>query len=315
MSAYVTADPRLRNMDQGAAGGAAGDAPRAAGREAEWLPASRREVPMLLWRDSVGSTNTELVRLAADPELPAFSALITTDQTAGRGRLDRAWVAPAGTALAVSVLVRAPSGSDGRSVTTGAPAQPTAREGLGWLPLAAGAAMYDAVSGVLPRSVRVGLKWPNDIQLDGRKVCGILSELVPPAQGSQGTAVVIGAGLNLTMTAEQLPVPTATSLALAGADPTDATGLIDRVLAAYLRLLTAWVTELWRTGGDADRSGLRATVLERCSTIGREVRVELPGGARLLGRAVGIDPLGRLEVSDDADQVSAVAAGDIIHLR
>ncbi len=117
------------------------------------------------------------------------------------------------------------------------------------------------------------------------------------------------------MSADQLPVPTATSLALAGARDDDDSGLIDRVLAAYLRALTAYVTGLWQSHGDADRSGLRAAVVQRCSTIGREVRVELPGGAQLLGRAVGIDRLGRLEVRDDADQVTAVAAGDIIHLR
>src|SRR3954470_12722107 len=109
-------------MDEGTAGDADGGP--------GGLSASRREVPQLLWRGSAGSTNTELVRLAAEQEIPAFTAVVTTDQTAGRGRLDRAWVAPAGTALAVSVLVR----SDGA-------------EGLGWLPLAAGAAMFDAVAG------------------------------------------------------------------------------------------------------------------------------------------------------------------------
>jgi len=308
--AYVTVEPRLAIMDEGAAGpaGAAGsadaaDAAGTLGRQPERLPASRREVPELLWRDSVGSTNTELVRLAADSELPSFTTLVTTDQTAGRGRLDRAWIAPAGTALAVSVLVRVQGD------------RPIDGASLGWLPLAAGAAMFDAVATVLPRRVRVGIKWPNDVQLDGSKVCGILSELVPPSAASPGIAVVIGAGLNLTMTAQQLPVPTATSLVLAGADARDPAGLIDRVLSAYLRSLTASVTQLWRDGGDAERSGLHAAVVQRCSTLGREVRVELPGGARLLGRAVGIDALGRLEVRDDADLVRAVAAGDIIHLR
>ena len=275
------------------------------GHGVERLAASRREVPRLLWRDSAGSTNTELVRLAADAGLPAFTTLVTTDQTAGRGRLDRSWIAPAGTALAVSVLVRAPSVAAGS---------------LGWLPLAAGAAMFDAVTGVLPAGVRVGIKWPNDVQLDGRKVCGILSELVPTDPAAPGVAVVIGAGLNLTMSAEQLPVPTATSLALAGAgagdvDVDDLTELIDRVLAAYLHSLTAFVTSLWQSGGDAVRSGLHAAVVERCSTLGREVRVELPGGAQLLGRAVGIDDVGRLQVQDGADQLRAVAAGDIVHLR
>jgi BirA family biotin operon repressor/biotin-[acetyl-CoA-carboxylase] ligase len=258
------------------------------------LDASRREVPQLLWRESAGSTNTELVRLAADPGLPAFTTLVTTDQTAGRGRLERAWVAPAGTALAISVLVRAEA------------------SGLGWLPLAAGVAMSQAVSSVLPRARAVGIKWPNDVQVDGLKVCGILAEVVAGAPAAPSLAVVIGAGLNVTMSAEQLPVPTATSLALAGARHDR---LFDRVLAAYLRSLTELVTALGRSAGDADRSGLRDAVIEHCSTIGRDVRVELPGGARLLGRATGIDAQGRLEVQDDAGQVRAVAAGDIIHLR
>jgi BirA family biotin operon repressor/biotin-[acetyl-CoA-carboxylase] ligase len=284
-------------MDEGVA--------RAAEHGSARLPVSSRAVPRLLLRDSAGSTNTELVRLAADPELPAFTTLVTTDQTAGRGRLDRTWIAPAGTALAVSVLVRAPA--------TNGPS--TDARGLGWLPLAAGAAMFDAVSGVLPPGVRVGIKWPNDVQLDGRKVCGILSELVPAAAASPGIAVVIGAGLNLTMSVEQLPVPTATSLALSGADVTHRDAVIDRVLAAYLRSLTTLVTALWQCDRDAVLSGLRAAVVERCSTIGREVRVELPGGAQLHGRAVGIDELGRLQVRDDAEQLTSVAAGDIVHLR
>jgi BirA family biotin operon repressor/biotin-[acetyl-CoA-carboxylase] ligase len=269
------------------------------------LVASRLEVPQVLQRASAGSTNTELVSLAADPALPSFTTLITTDQTAGRGRLNRTWSAPAGTALAVSVLLRAETAS-GRPIGAGA---------LGWLPLAAGAAIFDAVTAVLPVGAKVGIKWPNDVQVRGRKVCGILSELVPAGAASPSTAVVVGAGLNLTMSEQQLPVPTATSLLLEGADAADRVQLIDQALAAYLHSLVASVTALWRNGGDADRSGLRAVVLERCSTIGREVRVELPGGAALHGRAVGIDSVGRLEVLDGARQITAVAAGDIIHLR
>ncbi|MEP6843707.1 MAG: biotin--[acetyl-CoA-carboxylase] ligase [Pseudolysinimonas sp.] len=277
-------------MDEGSADGAPS------------LEASQREVPQLLWRDSAGSTNTELVRLAAHSDLPAFTTLVTTDQTAGRGRLDRAWVAPAGTALAVSVLVRSatPSGL------------PVEAEWLGWLPLAAGAAMADAVAAVLPSGPRVGVKWPNDVQIEGRKVCGILSELVPSGVGVVGVGVVIGAGVNVTMSTEQLPVPTAISLVLAGADEHE---LFDRVLAAYLNSLTSLVTALWKHAGDADVSGLRAAVVARCTTIGREVRVELPGGAQLLGQATGIDHLGRLEVRDDGGRVRPVAAGDIVHLR
>ena len=272
------------------------------GDDATGFEASRREVPRLLWRDSAASTNTELVALAGGERLPAFTTLITADQTAGRGRLDRAWIAPAGSALAISVLVRAET-PVGRSMGP---------SGLGWLPLAAGVAMCDAVTSVLPAGSRVGIKWPNDVQVDGRKVCGILSELVPPTTESSGVAVVVGAGLNVTMSEQQLPVPSATSLAIAGADLAE---VFDRVLAAYLHSLTALVTGLWQSDGEADRSGLRAAVIERCTTIGREVRAELPGGSALLGRAIGIDAVGRLEVRDADGQVRAVAAGDIIHLR
>lgn len=263
---------------------------------------SRRSVPRFLWRDAVDSTNSELIVMAADDALPSMTALVTADQTAGRGRLDRAWVAPAGTALAISVLVRADALTSG-AVGAGA---------LGWLPLAAGVAMSEAVSKVLPPDSSVGVKWPNDVQIGGLKVCGILSELVPARPSASGAAVVIGAGLNVTMTEAQLPVPTATSLVLAGADPIE---LDDRVLALYLTALTESVAVLLKHDGDAERSGLRAAALARCTTIGRQVSVQLPGEAELRGIATGIDPLGRLEVRDGSGRVQVVAAGDIIHLR
>ena len=247
----------------------------------------------LIVLDSAGSTNAELVALAVDTDLADFTTLITDNQTDGRGRLGRAWMAPTGTSLAISVLVRT-------DVSAGGVA-------LGWLPLAAGVAMTDAVAALLPRRP-VGFKWPNDVQVEGRKVCGILSEIVPG-----GASVVIGAGLNVTMTSVQLPVPTATSLMVEGA--ADDGNLVDDALAGYLSGLRDTVAALWAAGGDAERSGLRAAVIERCTTIGREVRVELPGGAELLGRATGIDAVGRLEVRDSTGQVRAVAAGDIIHLR
>ena len=164
--------------------------------------------------------------------------------------------------------------------------------------------MTDAVCGVVGGSP-VGFKWPNDVQVDGKKVCGILAEVVPGG-------VVIGAGINVTMTADQLPVPSATSLVLAGAEPSE---LFDRLLARYLRSLAGIVLSLWATGGDAEASGLRAAAGERCATLGREVRAELPGGAELTGTAIGIDLLGRLEIRTRSGRVEPVAAGDIIHLR
>lgn len=260
------------------------------------LPLSRAVSPDLEWRDSCGSTNTDLVARAAT--LPDLSVLATTDQTAGRGRLGRVWSAPAGSALAVSVFVRhrAPSPSS----------EPEPRR-LGWLPLVAGVAMVRAVRGLgVPGA---GLKWPNDVLVDGDggpfKLSGILTELTPHG-------VVVGAGLNLSMTRDDLPVPTATSLVLVGV-PMDA-ALADRALAAYLRELFALVAE-WRAVPEP--GDLRAVVEPELQTLGRAVRVDRPGLPVLLGSALGLDDDGRLRVrsSDPLEGVVAVAAGDVTHLR
>ena len=260
------------------------------------LPLTRAIVPSLELLDSVGSTNTELVARASagarDGAAPLehFTVLATTNQTAGRGRLGRTWVAPPGTTVAVSVLL-APSGAT--------------LDRLGWVPLLAGLAMCRAVRGLLPTDGRaVGLKWPNDVQVGGAKVSGILAEVVP---GS--SAIVVGAGLNLTMTTEQLPVPTATSLTLEGAAPDE---LLDRALAGYLGELRDLVDAYVAAGFDAE-DGLRAAVLADCTTIGADVRIERPEG-ELRGRAIDIDGSGRLVV-DTGDATVAVSAGDVTHVR
>ncbi len=167
----------------------------------------------------------------------------------------------------------------------------------------AGLAMTRAVRSVVPEGA--ALKWPNDVLIGDRKVCGILSELLPDTSG-----VVIGAGLNLTFEADELPVDTATSLSIAGASDTDP----DRLLSSYLQELDALYTSFLAFAGDAVASGLQRDVAEGCETVGRSVRVELPSGDVLLGTATGIDVDGRLLVETN-DGISAVAAGDVTHLR
>ncbi|MEX1078626.1 MAG: biotin--[acetyl-CoA-carboxylase] ligase [Homoserinimonas sp.] len=256
------------------------------------LPLSTARAARLEFLEECGSTNTELMIRAADA-WPDFSVVATASQTAGRGRLDRVWVAPPGQALAVSVLLR-PSFS---------------LEGYGWLPLIAGLAMARAVGRQLPADVRVSIKWPNDVQVNGLKVSGLLAELLPTADG-----VVVGAGLNLTIPADGLPTPNSTSLMLQGAPVDDA--LLDRVLAAYLDELRQLYTGFAEHDGNAEASGIRHLVQQQCSTVGEQVRVELPGGQTRFGRASGIDELGRLSYTDGADgSVQAVAAGDVTHLR
>lgn len=262
----------------------------------EW-ERSRSVARRLLWRESSASTNAELVALAADPEVPDLTVLATDDQSAGRGRLDRSWLAPPGSALAISVLLRPrlPGG------------EPMPLERFGWIPLAAGLAMGAALEAVAP-GLGARLKWPNDVLVGGRKICGVLAELVP-ATG----AVVVGAGVNTAMRRDQLPVPTATSLAVEGVRVPP--GLADDLLAGYVARLRALVAEYAAHGGDAEASGLRELAVAACSTTGREVRIELPGGAEpLRGIATGIDESGRLEVRARG-AVVAVAAGDVTHVR
>lgn len=232
---------------------------------------------------STGSTNADLAA-AARAGAASGSVLVADHQSSGRGRFARVWQAPPGTSLAISALLRPPAS---------VPSQRWL-----WLPLITGVAVADGLRAAC--AVDVALKWPNDVQIDGRKVCGILSERV---DAGGAPAVVIGMGVNTTLTAEQLPVPTATSLALAGAD-VDPTAVVAGILAA----LSAWYLR-WLAGDD-----LRAEYAARCTSVGRDVRVQLSPRESVEGHAVGVDAAGRLLV-EAGGEVRAFSAGDVFHLR
>jgi BirA family transcriptional regulator, biotin operon repressor / biotin---[acetyl-CoA-carboxylase] ligase len=214
--------------------------------------------------------------------------VVAEHQTAGRGRLDRTWETPRRSALTFSLLLR--------------PAAPM--QSWPWLPLLAGYAVDKAVKAL---GFEVSVKWPNDVLLDGRKLAGILVERV---ETPAGPAAVVGVGLNVGMTADELPVPEATSLAVARPEGVpDRTDLLVDVLAA---LWESYAT--WQEGGDLAGLRLAGSYVAACSTIGRQVRVELPSGQLLTGAATGIDPSGRLLVENDAGR-TAVSAGDVVHVR
>lgn len=247
----------------------------------------------------VGSTNDAVRSLAAEQFVPEFSVIVSGNQTAGRGRLGRVWVAPPGGTIAISVLLR-PTLRGG---------EPLGTSHFGWFPLIAGEAIRRAVHNTVPES-RVGLKWPNDVQIDGAKVSGILTELLPDA-----ASLVVGVGVNLALTKAELPVPTATSLALAGAT-LSGDELADAVLTGFMTELRALCGDFVALGGDAAASGILDAVSDMCTTLGQEVRVHLPSGSDLVGVATAIDSSGRLVVRSSADgHISAVAAGDVTHLR
>ncbi|MFD8148832.1 biotin--[acetyl-CoA-carboxylase] ligase [Streptomyces sp. NPDC059708] len=239
---------------------------------------------------STGSTNSDLAARAA--ELPEGAVLVAEEQTAGRGRLDRSWVAPARSGLFFSVLLKPGAG--------------VPEERWAWLTLLAGVATAAGLSRAA--GVDTLLKWPNDllVTVDGeeRKTGGILAERV-------GDGVVIGIGLNVTLTEDELPVPAAGSLALAKATVTDR----EPLLKAVLRSLEDWYGRWRDAGGDPADSGLQEAYAAGCATLGRHVRADLPGGRELTGTAEALDADGRLVIRTADDAREAVGAGDVVHLR
>ena len=218
------------------------------------------------------STNAVVAERARSGE-PAGLVVVAEAQTAGRGRLDRRWVSPPRAGLTFSVLLR--------------PDLPAAQ--WPWLPLWTGLAVATTLRD--RAAVAAELKWPNDVLIADRKVCGVLAEV--PAPG----AVVLGIGLNVTTSADELPHAHATSLQLAGARTTDRDTLLRSVLRALSTVL-------------ADPLAARAAYRERCSTLGRQVRVELPGERVASGTAEAVDDDGRLVVDG-----TPYGAGDVVHLR
>ncbi|MFI6035165.1 biotin--[acetyl-CoA-carboxylase] ligase [Streptomyces sp. NPDC051315] len=250
-----------------------------------------------LWRDvqvvqRTGSTNSDLVALAAAGKADEGAVLVAEEQTAARGRLDRRWTAPARSGLFFSVLLR--------------PAEVPV-ERWGWLPLLAGVAVATGLSRAA--GVDTALKWPNDLLVtvggEERKAGGILAERA----GADG--VVLGLGVNVSLRADELPVPQAGSLALAGAVSTDR----DPLLRAVLRSLEEWYGRWRAAGGDPAASGLQETYAAGCATLGRVVRAELPGERSVVGEAVAVDGDGRLVIATEDGVQEPVGAGDIVHLR
>jgi BirA family biotin operon repressor/biotin-[acetyl-CoA-carboxylase] ligase len=259
-----------------------------------------------------GSTNADLVAAASrTPDAWPTPALLAADhQTAGKGRAGRTWETPARAALTSSLLVE--------------PAVPAQR--LLWLPLLAGLAVVRALAST--SGVRAVLKWPNDVLLpaaDGvdvagwgpyRKAVGILVE------GLADGRAVVGVGVNVTQAADELPVPSATSLALSGAATTDRGTLLIAQVGELVRILAAWrdaagdarAARLPGDDGTGDAT-LADAVADVCVTVGSRVAVDLVDGTRLDGDAYGLGTDGELLVRADDGTEHVVVAGDVRHVR
>lgn len=232
---------------------------------------------------STGSTNADV---AAQARLghPEGFVLIADEQTAGRGRRDRTWASPASSSVSMSILLR-PAGD---------------QRDLSWLSLLAGMAVTRGLRSLADEPSRVSLKWPNDVLIDGDKVCGILSELVDTPSGY---AVVVGIGINLSLDRADLPVAHATSLALAGL-PHGRDDVVSRVLIAFDRLYADWL-------GSGPPLDDYATL---CASIGAPLRVMLSERDDVEGTGAGITPDGRLIVATPSG-TQAFAVGDVVHAR
>lgn len=233
------------------------------------------------------STN-EVAGERARSGAPEGLVVVADHQVAGRGRLDRTWQTPPGTATTFSLVLR--------------PTVPAAS--WPWLPLLVG---HNVAKSLTALGYDARVKWPNDVLLDGdRKVAGILVERVDTPDGP---AAVVGVGINVAMTADELPVPTATSLAVAAPGAPDRTQVLLEVVTAIREGY-----DIWQAGGDLGTARLATSYRSHCATLGRDVRVDLPGGGELRGRAVDVDADGRLVV-ETASGTERVGAGDVVHVR
>lgn len=229
--------------------------------------------------EQTGSTNADLAARAAAGHDIGGTVLLAEHQTAGRGRGGRVWSGVPLGSVAMSVGVS----------TRGVDEQRWAL-----LPLLTGVAVVEALADA---GVPATLKWPNDVLVDGAKIAGILAEVTKPA-------VVVGIGLNVTVGAAEIDQPGATSVLAAGGD-TDR----NRLVANVLRHLAARIDQ-WRAGDPAVLADYR----RHSGTIGARVRALLPGDRELVGRATAVDERGQLCI-ESAAGTTAVAAGDIVHLR
>lgn len=251
--------------------------------------------------DRVDSTNVWLADRVRDEQDTTMRAVVAGFQSAGKGRLDRHWFTPPGEALTFSVACTPRTASG----------QPWPAEYLPWLSLL----MAHSVTRVVRERVGVPavIKWPNDVLVGSRKLCGVLASV---ARGSLGdsASVVVGAGLNVSQ--EDLPIPSATSLLIeaGGEEVPTRQALLTEILRQFARVYR-------RVGLDpatvlGPHGDVRAAIESQLDTLGRRVNLHLPGDdAPVTGTAEGLGVSGELIVRDSGGQVRSLSAGDVVHVR
>jgi BirA family biotin operon repressor/biotin-[acetyl-CoA-carboxylase] ligase len=232
--------------------------------------------------DSIGSTNDEALAWAA-AGAKDFSLVVADEQTQGRGRLERKWFTPKGSAIAMSLILR-PS----------APMRPHLSRTVGLAALSVSDACLTL--GLSPR-----IKWPNDILLDGKKVAGILVETV--WSGDEADSLVIGMGINVS----KLSLPPGESLQFPATSLEDLLGSApnrEEIIFQVLSALTRWREQI---GTDTFLQAWE----ERLAFRGESVQIHAGGGESTQGVLEGLESDGSLRLRGDNDRSVIVRFGDV----
>lgn len=244
--------------------------------------------PTYIYKESIDSTNNEIKRLAEDGTAAEFTVVSAGEQTAGRGRSGHVWQSPPGTSIATSILLR-PSGVDPERIPR--------------ITILSALAVSDAAEEAT--GLKCGIKWPNDVLLNKRKLCGILTELCFDRE--RNPYMVVGIGVNVTV--KDFPpdiADMATSLMLASGKPAEAfsrKAITERIWERFMVYYEGFL----RTG---DLSEIRVPYEERLVNVNERVRVLDPLG-EYEARATGIDNGGRLLVVKDDGTCAAIDSGEV----
>lgn len=229
------------------------------------------------------------VSAARGSSLPDLSVVVADRQTHGRGRLDRRWESPTGSAILASIWLSCPG------VPVSQHHQVTLMMGL---------SVCSALRGL---GVEAGIKWPNDVLLHGPhpgKVCGILAQAVPQADG-----VVLGFGLNVDTAVADLP-PGGVSLRAAGLSVSK-----EEVFSLVVEHFSAKYRQWCAVSGDGEAISLSRDISRSCLTLGAQIRAHLPGDVMVTGQATELTADGALVVQQDSGKSLVVNAGDVVHVR
>lgn len=284
------------------------------------MPRTCAAADQVLVLDTVGSTNTYAADLVRAGRLFGMDGMdgiagnlvwsgreivvvAANEQTAGRGRLDHTWASVPGESFIVSLVVSVPVAIVRDSSVNG------------WLQMIAGCEMREAIVGAVcdfggTLDEDVLLKWPNDIFAGGKKLGGVLAEMVPIPDCGDRVAIVIGVGLNLAVAQERLPIDKSTSLQLVARNLPDAMVLRDAIAVRWVQGLRSRLADFEE---DPHREAVRAreAMTPICWTLGKQCEAHFVDGTTLQGRAVALNDDASLTIEDQEGVLHRVSTADV----